>query len=105
MKAIIDGKRYDTGKATELGSYTNMNDTGDFGYYYEKLYKTPRSGAYFLAGAGNARSRYATDLGGGSWGGGDRITPLTDDEAFAWAQEHLRPDQVEDLFGDRIEDA
>ena len=105
MKAIINGKRYDTGKAMLLGSFVSGNDTRDFSYYDEKLYKTPRSGAYFLAGSGNARSRYATDLGGGCRGSGDQITPLTEDEAFAWAQEHLRPDQVEDLFGDRIEDA
>ena len=105
MKAIINGKRYDTDKARELASATSHCGRRDFGWWREKLYRTPRSGAYFLAGEGHARSHYARPLGGGSYGPGEKITPMSEEEAFAWAQQHLRAAEIEAIFADRIEDA
>ena len=105
MKAIIHGKRYDTDKAEELATASSTMYRSDFGWWREGLHRTARSKAYFLAGEGNARSHYATNLGGGSWGPGEKITPMTEDEAFAWAQRHLPADEIEAIFPDRIEDA
>lgn len=105
MKAIINGKRYDTETATHIGGASSNLAISDFGWWEENLYRTPRGGAYFLAGEGHARSHYATNLGGGSWGPGEKIVPMTRDEAFAWAQERLNPEEVEAAFPDMIADA
>lgn len=105
MKAIINGKRYDTEKAEKIGSASSNVGRSDFGWWEEDLYKTPRSGAFFLAGEGHARSQYATSHGGGSWGPGSRITPMTRAEAQAWAEQHGLVDVLEQHFADSIEDA
>lgn len=106
MKAIVNGVRYDTEKASLIGEHCPIDDRRDFGWFREQLYKTPRSGRYFISGEGNARSPYATSLGGGSWIGGEKIIPLKGEaEAFAWAQRNLDADTVEQHFGHLIEDA
>jgi hypothetical protein len=55
VKKIIDGKLYDTKKATEIGS-DNYGQPGDFEYWAESLYVSA-SGRYFLAGEGGPPSR------------------------------------------------
>lgn len=105
MKAIINQKRYDTDRAVLLGRYDNMDDVGNFFYISETLHKTLRSGAYFLAGEGNAGSRYAVSDGPNSRKGGEKITPMTEEEAVVWAQAHLAADEVEEIFPHLIEDA
>lgn len=105
MKAIIAGKRYDTEKATLIGEASSNASRSDFSWWEEALYRTPRSGAYFTAGRGHARSNYATNLGGGSWGPGEAIRPITREQAQRWAEQHLTPEEVEQHFGDTVEDA
>jgi hypothetical protein len=105
MKAIINGKRYDTEKATEIASASSDVGRSDYGWWSEALYKTPRSGAFFIAGSGHARSHYAENLGGGSWGPGSKITPLTKGEAMEWCERNSAHDALETHFGDMIEDA
>lgn len=105
MKAIIDGKRYDTEKATQIGNASSNVGRNDFGWWSESLYKTPRSGAFFLAGEGHACSHYAKNLGGGSWGPGSRITPFTATKAREWAEHHQMVDVLEEHFADAIQDA
>lgn len=105
MKAIINGKRYDTEKADYLATASSNLGRSDFGWWKEDLYRTKRSKAFFLAGEGHARSHYATSLGQGSYGPGEKITPMSDDAAFAWAQEHLSADECETIFAESIEDA
>ncbi|WP_304615822.1 hypothetical protein [Paracoccus sp. (in: a-proteobacteria)] len=104
MKAIINGKRFDTDKANLLAEVSH-GYSGDFHRYEEALYQTPRSGAYFLAGEGGPRSRYAISDRPGEWRSGQKITPLTADEAMRWAEEHGLTDLLEAHFSDRIEDA
>lgn len=79
--------------------------SGAYWGWREALYRTPRSGMYFLAGQGHALSRYATNLGGGQWGAGERIEPMTEAEAFDWAQRELPAAEVEALFPGLIADA
>ena len=103
MKQVIEGKRYDTATAQEIGAWWNGYPTSDFHYCEEKLYLTPK-GNFFLAGEGGALSQYARSHGNAT-GGGEAITPLSREEAFQWAQEHLDADDFPEVFGDMVEDA
>lgn len=103
MKRVIDGKLYNTETATKIGSYWNGLSTGDFRRVSEELYRT-KSGNYFLAGTGGPLTPYAESNGESSWGS-SRIIPLSKEEAFEWAQQHLSTDEVLKEFPDMIEEA
>lgn len=104
MKKIINGKRYDTEKAECIGGYS-YGYPSDFNYIHEALYVTPRSKSYFLAGEGGANTKYSTTVSQGSWSGGERIQPMSESDAFEWAQRYLEPDEVEKYFSHLIQDA
>jgi len=104
MKKIINGTRYDTDKATLIGYDTNGLPTNDFGYWWAGLYTTPRSGKFFLCGEGGPMSRYGT-VSGDNRGSGERLEPMTKEEAMDWAEDHLDADIIEQYFGDMIKDA
>lgn len=105
MKAIIQGKRYDTEKAELIGEYhTPGMGQSDFRYWEAGLYVTPRSKQYFLAGEGHAMTRFATHNGDGS-GWGNKIIPMDATEALAWAEQYLDSATIEEYFGDMIDDA
>ena len=94
MKAIIQGTRYDTEKAVLIAETDNLGDGAesvtDFAYWQAGLYKTPRSGRYFLAGRGGPMSTFAKSVGRSGWSGGEGIIPFEDERAaFAWAQDAL----------------
>lgn len=97
MKKIINGKRYDTDTAKEMGhdSYSNPSD---FNHWEEILYRK-NTGEFFLYGAGGARSRYAVSTGQNWWSSGEKIIPLTLDAAKSWCEEHLDADAYEEIFG------
>jgi len=102
MKKIINGRLYDTEKAKELGSdsYSNRRD---FHYWVETLYKK-RTGEFFIYGEGGPLSKYAEAVGLNEWSGGERIMPLSYEEAQKWAEEHLDGDVYIDIFGEPEED-
>ena len=108
MREIINGKRYDTEKATLIGEYNNLgrgcDSVTDFKFCEEGLYVT-RSGNYFLAGEGGAMSKYAGPAGQNASQGGSGITPISKDEAYEWAERHLEPAELEKHFYDTIVDA
>ncbi len=104
MRKIINGRRYDTDKCELIGEYSYSNP-GDFNYMAEGLYVTPKSGQYFIAGEGGANTKFSQTVSQNTWSGGELIQPLSKDDAFAWAQRHLQPDEVEKHFSDIIEDA
>ena len=97
MKKIINGKRYDTDTARELGrdSYSNRRD---FHHWIETLYRK-NTGEYFLHGVGGPATKYAVTVGQNQWEGGEKIIPLTEQAAREWAEEHLSADQYEQVFG------
>lgn len=64
MKQVIEGKRYDTATAQEIGSGGGKAYPGDFHYYRESLYLT-KKGPFFLAGEGGPLSRYGRPAYGG----------------------------------------
>lgn len=102
MKAIINSKRYDTETATEVAckSHGRYND---FNWQKETLYRTEK-GNFFLHGEGGAASDYSKSTGDGMTSG-ERIIPLKDDEAFAWAARKGLPEICEEYFPDHFEDA
>ena len=103
MKKIINNKRYDTETARKIGEDSSGGSSSDFGFWNETLY-CKRTGEYFLMGEGGARSRYAKNYGGGTWGWGEEIIPMTYDKARLWAEHHLDADDYEKEFGEVAED-
>ena len=105
MKTIINGVRYDTEKAIALGDMRGGSDfVTDFTHWSGTLYRTPRSGRYFLAGSGGPMSMFAERTQSG-WRGSERIIPMDEDEAFELAQRVWPAELVEQHFGHLIEDA
>lgn len=101
MKRIIDGKRYDTTTAEEIGS-ARHGSKRDYEYYEETLY-CKRTGEYFVYGFGHGASRYAKQVCG-DWGPGEGIIPMTYEQARVWAENNLDPDDYEREFGPTSED-
>ena len=103
MKKIINGKKYDTETASEVGSWSNGGGWRDFSHFEETLYRK-KTGEFFLFGEGGPMTKYAVSTGQNSWSGGERIIPLTHENARKWAEEHLDGDEYEEIFGEVTED-
>lgn len=102
MRKIISGRVYNTATSYEVGRWVNDYGRSDFQHCRESLYKNSR-GAYFLYGEGGPMSIYAISSGNNSWGGGENITPLSVEEAQAWAEGHLDAGEYESEFGEAEE--
>lgn len=102
MKKIINGRRYDTDTAKEMGYYTYSNRT-DFHFFEETLYRK-NTGEFFLHGYGGVATKYAEAVGQNGWRAGERIMPMSLEEAQEWAEEHLDADEYEKIFGSVEED-
>lgn len=98
MKKIINGKKYDTETATEVGSYWNYRGNTDFSHVYEVLYRK-KTGEFFLYGEGGPNTRYRQCYGSG-YGSGEKIIPYTREEAMEWAEENLDAEEYEEIFGE-----
>lgn len=97
MRKVIKGKVYDIDKARELLTWTHSNPR-DFGYIRETLY-VKRTGEYFIEGEGGAATKYREWIDSNSWTGGGRITPVTEQEAREWVEQHFDADEYEMVFG------
>ena len=97
MNKVINGKRYDTETARQLGLYENMADNRNFGYWCETLYRT-KSGNYFLYCEGGGNSKYG-EWHGDSGGYGEKIEPYSLEQAQKWAEQYLDGDEYEAIFG------
>jgi hypothetical protein len=105
MKKIISGFRYDTEKSVLVGEYhTHELGMSDLRYWEAGLYKTPRSGQFFLAGEGHAMTRFASTNGNSS-GWGEKLIPMTKEQALEWAEQYLDAETIEEHFSDDIQDA
>jgi hypothetical protein len=104
MRKVSGGKIYDTKKAEVVAEWSNHYYRNDFHYCEETLYRTDK-GNWFLYGEGGAMSKYREPSGSNSWGGGEGITPLTTEEAYAWLEEHDRVKEIEEYFQDKLEEA
>ena len=98
MKKIINGKKYDTATAKEVGYDNNGLLSSDLSYIEEILYKK-KTGEFFLCGRGGAMTKYAVNNGNNSMSG-KAIIPLTEDEAKKWAEDHLTVGEYEEIFGE-----
>lgn len=90
MKRTIRGMRYDTDKATKVAEECSHEGLGDFRYWCEALYRTPR-GKWFLHGCGGAMTRWAQAVGVSERTGGEGILPLSDEQALAWLEDGDQP--------------
>ncbi len=99
MKKYINGKKYDTETAQEVGCWSNNLGRRDFKWCDETLYRK-KTGEFFLHGEGGALSRYSEPGNGNMRGPGSAIRPLTFDEAREWAEEKLTGDEYEAIFGE-----
>lgn len=97
MKKIINGKRYDTETAREVGRYTNTGNQSDFNWYSERLY-CKRTGEYFLYGRGGPMTRWSHQEDQNTTSGGSGIEPMTESEAREWAERSLDADEYEAEF-------
>lgn len=105
MKKIINGLRYDTDSATNLGAASSNYFPSDFHWWEAALYRTPRSGRHFIAGSGGALSEFGRPAAGGGRCGGERVIPMDDDEAREWAEQNLTTEEIETAFASAIADA
>lgn len=96
MNKVINGKRYNPESAHFCGD-REYGNYGDLDHVYEALYQK-RTGEFFLYGAGGARSKYVKTISANNWSGGEKIIPLTDDEAKAWAEKYLDSEDYENIF-------
>lgn len=97
MEKMVHNRRYNTGTSDLLGSWINSSQE-ESSYFVEELYQK-RSGEYFLYGKGGSNSRFAKQVRS-QWLPGEKIVPLTWEEAKAWAEKHLSPEDFEKHFGD-----
>lgn len=98
MQRIIKGRKYNTDTAQKVCSYDNGLPSGDFDAFCEQLY-VKRTGEFFLYGYGGARTGYA-EADGNMWTSGERIIPLSEADAKAFAEEHASPEVYEQYFGE-----
>jgi len=103
MKKIINNRVYDTATAQKVGFWQNMADIRNFNQFEETLYRK-KTGEFFLYGEGGPMTKYARTIGANEWSGGERIMPLTYQQAQEWAEEHLSGDKYEAIFGEVAED-
>jgi hypothetical protein len=104
MKAIINGLRYDTDKATCVGTAGYSGSRTDFQWWEAGLYRTPRAHRFFVAGRGGPMTMFSHRVQNGSQGG-DKLIPMGLEEAREWAERHLTTEEVEAAFSDAIQDA
>ena len=107
MKKIVAGFRYDTEKSTEIGNHDHGSypQSGDFSHWSATLYKTPRSGRFFLYGKGGGMTRFAEHSPYGGSCGGEKLIPMSANEALEWAEKYLDTDVIDEHFSDSIKDA
>lgn len=99
MKNIINGKMYNTETATVKGEYKSRYSYGDFKYFEETLYQK-KTGEFFLYGEGGGLSPYKEVVEENGATNGEKIIPLSEDEAKKWAEEKLTADEYIELFGE-----
>lgn len=98
MYKVIKGARYNTESAKKIASWRAPYAVSDARYYEEVMYRT-KAGNYFIHGKGNGASLYHEHNASGNTYG-EKIVPLTFEQAQKWAENHLDGDEYEVIFGD-----
>lgn len=100
MRKQIDGKKFDTELSKKVGEAEANCSKLDHKYWKEELYRR-KPGDYFLYGCGGPKTKYGR-LTVGGYQSGEVIIPITDEEAKAWANEHLTTEQVKEIFEPKV---
>lgn len=98
MKKIINGKKYDTSTAKEIGIASANCSYSDFSYWSEVLYQK-KTGEFFIHGEGGANSKYSC-YEGGMYCWGESIVPISINDAKKWAEKYMTAEEYEELFGE-----
>ena len=98
MRKIINGRTYNTETSRPIGTRDNGGNYSNFSWCEKTLYRNTK-GAYFIHGRGGAMSEFATRRGD-DVGPGEKIEPLTEEEAKVWAEKHLTPEEYEAEWGE-----
>lgn len=101
MKKVIGGKRFNTETAQYVGSYESDLAPTEHGFLKEDLY-IKKTGDFFLHGMGGGLTKYAKSYGD-AYGFGEKILPISINEAKIWVENHMTADEYEELF-DIIDD-
>ena len=100
MKIIIDGLRYNTEapQTVEVGEATGGSEfVTDFNYWEASLYRTG-GGRWFIHGEGGPMTRFAKPTADNTMCYGEKIIPVTPQQARAWAERYLDADIVKWFF-------
>jgi hypothetical protein len=84
VKQVIDGRLYDTQKATCVASCDNGLSAGDSSHLSELLHVTSK-GVFFIAGEGGPSTRWCVQVGY-STSGSEGIIALSEREALRWCE-------------------
>jgi hypothetical protein len=104
MRAIIDGKRYDTETATLVAGIDGAGcSRSDFRWEDTGIYVT-KNDNWFLAGEGGPRTRWARSVGDGT-SGGSGLRPISPSTARKLLEGLGQSEALETYFGSEIEDA
>ena len=98
MKKIIYNRMYNTETAECLADWDNGLSRRDFNYLDEYLYRK-KTGEYFLYGIGGPNT-WCSQPVGEMFSGGEKIEPLTEQEAREWAERRLGADEYIEIFGE-----
>jgi len=104
MVRVVDGKRYSTDNAEEIGCWDNGLSDRDFGSLSETLYRT-KKGAFFLVGDGGPMTWCSRSCGSNSVCGGEKLLPYTEQEAYAWCEKHNKLEAIYKYFSKMVVDA
>lgn len=80
MKKTINHVTYNTHTAREIFN-RSYDEPGSLWFSETTIYQTPK-GRYFLYGYGGAGTSYAEDIGNGWTAAGEKLIPLTKEEAI-----------------------
>ena len=98
MKTIINGRKYDTDTAKFIATDWSDIPKNDFAYWEESLYRK-KTGEFFLYGYGGPMSIYSKTIGQNEWITGEKIIPMTIEQARAWGEKHMTVWSYEETFG------
>ena len=87
MKRVLNGKIYDTDKSVELCEIWRGEGSRDFRHMDCKLYVTPRSHSFFLAGYGGPMTVFAKTVSDNTTTGSEGIIPITEDAARTFCEQ------------------
>jgi hypothetical protein len=100
MRSVIDGKIYDTDRATYVCDLIcDAMSPSDFGWHDTSIYKSA-GGTYFVSGVGGPMSMWARAVAANEWTDGFGIRLISESDAREFAEDaNLDAESYEEVFG------